>query len=148
MTMNEEGSNPHKKYITRPLAVIDWDLVKRFLRSGCSGTEIAAYIGISKNVIYERCQQDHEIQFSEYAQMHKRSGNAMIRNKQFELAMEGDRVMLIWLGRQRLGQRDNPGIEEEMPQVLKDFIETMKASFSGKLPSLIRKDEELHETSE
>jgi hypothetical protein len=29
-----------------------------------------------------------------------------LRRRHHELAMEGDRTMLIWLGRQRLGQGD------------------------------------------
>ena len=31
-----------------------------------------------------------------------------LRKKQWEVAMEGDVRMLIWLGKQVLGQKDNP----------------------------------------
>ena len=38
-----------------------------------------------------------------------------IRQKQFEMAMNGDVRMLIWLGKQYLGQKDNPEfINEEL----------------------------------
>lgn len=33
-----------------------------------------------------------------------------LRRKQFEMAMDGDVRMLIWLGKQYLGQKDNPAV--------------------------------------
>lgn len=40
-----------------------------------------------------------------------------LRKKQLEVALNGDRVMLIWLGKQMLGQADTP-VSEESNQVL------------------------------
>ena len=41
-----------------------------------------------------------------------------IRKKQFEVAMDGDVRMLIWLGKQYLEQSDNPimVVESDLPQ--------------------------------
>jgi hypothetical protein len=36
--------------------------------------------------------------------------NASVRRKQFELAMAGNPTMLVWLGKQYLGQHDKLGI--------------------------------------
>lgn len=36
-----------------------------------------------------------------------------LRKKQFEMAMDGDVRMLIWLGKQVLGQSDNPMFSDE-----------------------------------
>ena len=33
-----------------------------------------------------------------------------LRRKQLELALEGDKTMLIWLGKQMLGQVDTPKV--------------------------------------
>ena len=38
-----------------------------------------------------------------------------LRKKQWELAMEGDVRMLIWLGKQYLGQKDSPTIQMNKP---------------------------------
>ena len=40
-----------------------------------------------------------------------------LRKKQIEVALNGDRTMLIWLGKQMLGQAENP-VSEESNQVL------------------------------
>ena len=36
-----------------------------------------------------------------------------LRKKQFEMAMDGDVRMLIWLGKQYLGQKDTPEVVTE-----------------------------------
>ena len=36
-----------------------------------------------------------------------------LRKKQFEMAMDGDVRMLIWLGKQYLGQKENPEVITE-----------------------------------
>lgn len=42
-------------------------------------------------------------------------GRASIRRKQFEVAMDGDRGMLIFLGKQYLGQREDPAKKDATP---------------------------------
>jgi hypothetical protein len=44
--------------------------------------------------------------FSEYAAQKKAEGKTLLRAKQFQLAMDGDRTLNIWLGKQYLDQRD------------------------------------------
>lgn len=43
------------------------------------------------------------------------TGRESLRRKQFELALSGDRTMLIWLGKNVLGQRDDPKKQEQEP---------------------------------
>ena len=38
-----------------------------------------------------------------------------LKKKQWELAMAGDTKMLIWLGKQHLGQKENPPTPMRMP---------------------------------
>jgi AcrR family transcriptional regulator len=65
---------------------------------GCSGDEIAAVAGCSRATIYRNFEtvlkRGHECR------------NASLRQRQFRTAMEGNPGMLIWLGKQYLGQRD------------------------------------------
>lgn len=46
------------------------------------------------------------MEFSAFRLIHLGRGNDLIAMKQFELAMKGDKALLIWLGKNRLGQRD------------------------------------------
>jgi len=49
------------------LSPIDWNLVGEYLEAGCSGAEIAAMLGISAATLYDRCQTDNGLMFSEYS---------------------------------------------------------------------------------
>lgn len=91
----------------RPQIPIDWNVVDRYLEAGCTGTEIASIVGMHHDTFYDRVVLEKGVSFTAY-QLEKRSkGDALIRSKQFSEAMKGDRSMLIWLGKNRLGQRDS-----------------------------------------
>jgi len=92
--------------MTRPKIKIDWKTVDSLLEADCEGTEIAAYLGIVPDTLYYRCKQDNNLGFSEYLQQKKAKGNSLLKTKQFKVAMEGDKTMLVWLGKQRLNQKD------------------------------------------
>lgn len=73
--------------------------------------------------------------FEEAWNYYSAQGRASIRRKQFELAMEGDRTMLIWLGKQHLKQVDNPAKRDATPSTrngtspLTASREAMRAKF-------------------
>ena len=91
----------------RPQKDIDWKIVDAMLEADCEGTEVAARIGIHPDTLYLRCQKEKGMGFSEYLREKKANGNSLIKEKQFEAAtVDKDRSMLIWLGKQRLGQKD------------------------------------------
>lgn len=90
----------------RPKATIDWEQVDSLLKSQCTGTEIAGYLGISTDTLYNHCSDEKKTTFSAYSQEKKENGKAMLRAMQFQTAMEGDKSLLIWLGKQLLDQSD------------------------------------------
>lgn len=94
----------------RPEKEIDWDKVDHLLRAGCLGTEVAATFGMHPNTFYTRVQQEYNCIFSEYLQQKRADGDAAIRARQYEKALGlndiGDNSLLIWLGKNRLGQRN------------------------------------------
>ena len=90
----------------RPKSVIDWAEVDNLLKAQCTGTEIAGHLGIHPNTLYQACEELYKCNFSEYSQQKKESGKAMLRAMQFQTAMEGDKSLLIWLGKQLLDQSD------------------------------------------
>ena len=98
----------------RPLTDINWDFVGQMLEKGAEGTEIAAYYGVHPDTLYKRCEAELMKGFSEFRRQKKSSGNFNIRAKQYDVAMSGDRSMLIWLGKQRLGQREEAKIDHNV----------------------------------
>lgn len=92
---------PHSK-------VIDWEKVDNMLISGSNGVQVAASIGIHPDTLYDRCVLDHKVAFSAYAQEKRSKGDTLLHAAQFQKAIkEKNPTMLIWLGKQRLNQREN-----------------------------------------
>ena len=87
---------------------IDWGKIDEWLEAGAKGTEIAAALGIHFDTLSKRCISEKKSNFSDYSRSKRESGNIKIRLNQMELANNKDRGMLIWLGKNRLGQRDTP----------------------------------------
>lgn len=93
--------------MARPKAKINWDEAGRLAQAGCNGVQIAAYFGIHYNTLEQRSQKDLNCHFSEFLQQNRSHGDALLLAKQFEAALKDkDRGMLIWLGKQRLDQKD------------------------------------------
>jgi len=91
----------------RPEKPINWEVVENLLISGCLGTEIAAQFDMHPNTFYEKVEKQYNLSFTEYSSEKRCKGNALIRAKQFEKAVKkGDNTQLIWLGKNRLGQKE------------------------------------------
>lgn len=105
-TKKTRSKQPEQKGAGRPFAVIDWRKVARYLQAQCNTTEIAGILGICPDTLYVRCPQDNKMEYSAWSALKKAEGLELIRAKQFDTAMAGDRTMLIWLGKQLLGQKD------------------------------------------
>lgn len=65
---------------------------------GCTMSEIAAVAEVSVDTLERR--------FAEVIKRGREKCKASIRRKQIEVAMSGQPAMLIWLGKQILGQRE------------------------------------------
>lgn len=70
---------------------------------GCTVEEIALVIGCNKRTIERRF-----VAVLEKGRARLRAG---LRHKQVQLAMQGDKTMLVWLGKQLLGQKDRTEAE-------------------------------------
>ena len=99
--MKKPKDNQH-----RPEVFIDWNTVDKYLQAGASGKTVADKIGIHENTLYLRTMKEKKMNFTEYRRQQFEHGNDNIHMKQYAKAMSGDNTLLIWLGKQRLGQRD------------------------------------------
>lgn len=91
---------------------IEWDDKKEALFQTLMGipfvTEeaICDVLGISISTLSRRISEKHGVTFEEL-KAQKHAGMKMkLAGKQYEAAMKGNNVMLVWLGKQWLGQTD------------------------------------------
>jgi len=136
----------------RKRAVINWDEVSKFIMAGSNGMQIAAYIGICEDTLYSRCREDNKKDFSLFLTEQRQKGNTYLLGKQYQVAMGGNVSMLIWLGKQRLGQTDQPRDKEEFNGSLSNLLGMMhmiksSGDFSA-LVKLARKDTSEEELKE
>ena len=104
---------------------IDWKQVENLLMAGCSGAEIAASLGMHPETLYDRVVKEFKISFTDYSYKYKQKGDSLLKAKQFESAIKDKNIpMQIWLGKQRLGQKDKTDLE--VNSVSKVHIEVPK----------------------
>lgn len=101
----------------RPPAEIDWELVEKLARRHCTGTQIAANIGVHHETLYDRVEARYGKPFSQFSQEMKQNGVSLIKSKQFEKAEAGDNMMLIWVGKNFCDQSDNAKTNEQTTAV-------------------------------
>lgn len=100
----------------RPELEIDWEKADDLLMKGCNGVQVAAYFDVHPDTLYNRCVSEKGTNFSDYSQKLRQKGNTFLHQKQYEVAQEGNTTMLVWLGKQRLDQKENK--EKELPENL------------------------------
>jgi len=111
MTTNRGGDSgimPKKesKGAGRPIKVkLDLDAVEKMASYGSSVREIAAVLGVDEHIIRRRGKEAME--------KGSMNLNVRLRKAQIDLALGGNAVMCIWLGKQRLNQSDNGTFEED-----------------------------------
>ena len=74
---------------------------------GCTDSDIARWFDIAESTL--------KYNFSEILQKGREDLKQSLRMAQLKLALNGNAVMLIWLGKNLLGQSDNPGANNEQP---------------------------------
>lgn len=66
----------------------------------------AEKLGINIDTLADRIKERTGLSFSEYKEEKKEAMRVNIRKKQYDVAMAGNVSMLIWLGKNELGQKD------------------------------------------
>ena len=88
---------------------IDTDQVEKLAGLGCTNIEISSFFGCTDSLIRKN--------YSEYVLKGKENGKIRLRQWQMKSAQKGNVAMLIWLGKQMLGQSDKHEITTtELPE--------------------------------
>lgn len=80
--------------------VVPPDEVYKLAAFGCTMEEMADWFGINRETL--------KYNFIEYINKGRADTKQRLRNAQIKLALGGNAAMLIWLGKNMLGQSDNP----------------------------------------
>jgi len=106
---------------------IDWSKVGQMLEAECSGEQIAGQLGIHANTLYQRCKKELKLDFVTFKAQKRASGELLLKVKQFESAVKDKNIsMLIWLGKQRLDQKDKSATEHDVSDKLKEAMKPFK----------------------
>ena len=119
--MTEVVEIPIRRLGGRPRFEIDYVLAERMSMLQCTIKEIAAVMGCSHDVL------DRDERFSVIHKFGMENGKASLRRLQWKGANAGNPAMLIWLGKQYLGQRDKSEVEAEV-RLREEPIDTIEAA--------------------
>ena len=120
---NRDKSKPRKYKIERAAvragSKVDLDHLEKLCAIGCTQREIASFFGMTERAIelrkaedvrYERKLESGEVVHLTFREIMERGadvGKVSIRRKQMQVMEDGNPTILIWLGKNRLEQRDN-----------------------------------------
>lgn len=96
------GGRPRKEFTDKEWKSIDYMAIIH-----CTGEEIAGVMGVDFDTLSARIKEKYGVEsFSAWYKMKSASGNMSLRREQWKLAERGNSTMLIWLGKQWLGQEE------------------------------------------
>ena len=98
-----------KNNVGRPRKELDTDLIEKLASIFCTNEEISTIVGCHPDTLADN--------FSEYLKKGRDKGKTSLRRMQWEKCQTGNATMLIWLGKNMLGQSDQP-VNTESDQVL------------------------------
>jgi AraC-like DNA-binding protein len=114
------------KKVGRPKLNIDPEQVTRLARLHCTMDEMASFFGCHRDTLHNN--------FSAEIDKGRAEGNISLRRKQWQMAVEkGNVVMLIWLGKQMLGQvNEKLDNDSDAPLPIYDIVEESKQTIESK----------------
>ena len=89
----------------------DFEKLVSMIRIQCTQEEVCGVFGVTDKTLNEALRRRDEPGFSELFKRHQDEGKASLRRSQWKVAQDGNPTMLIWLGKQMLGQRDKQDID-------------------------------------
>ena len=95
----------------RPRVEIDIDKLRNMVRIQCTAEECAGVFECSVDTLDRRLKEEGYGGFADFYKRYSDEGKSSLRRAQWKAAQDGNPTMLVWLGKQMLGQRDKQEIE-------------------------------------
>ncbi len=119
----------------RPKKEIDFEAVNRMAFIHCTGEEIAAVLDIDYDTLNARIKEEYKLSFSDYIKIKAGPGRVSLRRRQWKAAIDdGNTTMLIWLGKQYLGQTDKNDLDMTSTTrviINEEFLPVIKGDGNG-----------------
>lgn len=112
----------------RPKKEIDKEQFEKLCEFQCLEAEICEFFDVTPKTLTAWCRRTYGMRFSEVFQIKRKSGMIGLRRAQYQTAIE-DRnpTLLIWLGKQWLGQTEKPSSADAQEPEISDEIEALLA---------------------
>lgn len=119
-----------KKGCGRPLRDFDQSVFEGLCEVWCTKEEIESIFKTNIVTVDKWCQRVYGKRYQEVYQEHASKGKASLRRNQLKLSQK-NAAMAIWLGKQKLGQRDNPVDIQEFNGKLSELLDSLKNLKNG-----------------
>lgn len=122
------GRKPNGRPVGRPKIEIDKEEFEKLCGIQCTKQEIADFFGVSEDTIERWCFRTYGENFAVIFRQKRGRGKVSLRRNQWRLS-ETNVTMAIFLGKQYLGQSDNPcmdnggSVKQELDELSKSLEE-------------------------
>lgn len=93
----------------KPMTDKEFEQLVNMIRIQCTRDEICGILGMSETTLNRRIKEqgiEGVDNFEALYKKHQDEGKASLRRSQWKAAQDGNPTMLVWLGKQVLGQKD------------------------------------------
>ena len=101
--------------MARPKKEIDKNIFENLCRIQCTKDEICGVFECDEKTLTRWCNDTYSEGFSDIFKKKSKAGKISLRRLQWKAAQSGNVTMLIWLGKQYLGQTDKQEISTQEP---------------------------------
>lgn len=103
--------------MARPSKEFDWSKLDAILQYGACLSDCAEIMEVSEDTVERRIKEKSGLRFAEYRLKKMSKMKVGLAKKQIEVAMSGNVTMLIFLGKQYLGQADKQEIAASIQEI-------------------------------
>lgn len=123
-------SYPKKHNTGRKPRDIDFDIFEELCFIQCTDQEISTVFRMDKRAISIKVEEYYGFEYSYIRKVFAEGGKASLRRAQFRLAQKNP-ALAIWLGKQYLGQKDVPQLEDNKTKNAFDQFNEYIKSLAG-----------------
>jgi hypothetical protein len=116
-----------KNPVGRPRIEIDYEVFKKLCELQCTAEEISSVMDMSVDTLDLRLKELGYANFTDAYKKYSDHGKMSVRRWQMKAAESGNASILIWLGKQMLGQTDKVEADynfSELPKIQVQFVDS------------------------